>query len=303
MSRRAPPDAAPPERHIPAFPAHPQRAYDAAMSRGRLIFYVAIVAAFVASQATRSRDRPAKPRARTSASDKYTATVPEGLGASVAILLDNSGSMEHQPSTGGGTAKYRIARDVLGRVLAQTDSFVARQTGFPVNVGLYVFNRRVTRVLPIAPYDRDRLRAALARIGDPGGGTAIGDAMEEAIPDLYAAGTFRKYLMVITDGENTNGRSPSEVAREIADRSEGSVRLMLVAFDVDPRTFGFVSEVRGTLVEARDAGALQAGLDTLYRGRILAEAVDAGEASPGAPGAGAGTPRDTSALRPQETNP
>lgn len=209
--------------------------------------------------------------------DRYRPTVQEGLGASVAILLDQSGSMEDAPERGGDARKYTIAREALGQVLAQTDSFVARQSGFPVNVGLYVFAKRVQRVLPIAAYNRVTLDSALSALPDPDGATAIGDAMAVAARDLYTAGTIRKYLLVVTDGENTEGRSPEDVAREIERRSEGAVRLYLVAFDVDKEKFGFVSEVRGTVLEARDAVALRASLDTLYRGRILAEAVDAGE--------------------------
>lgn len=53
--------------------------------------------------------------------------------------------------------------------------------------------------------------------------------------------------------------------------------MFLVAFDVDRKNFAFVSAVRGVLVEARDGIALRASLDTLYRGKILAESVDAGE--------------------------
>jgi hypothetical protein len=104
----------------------------------------------------------------------------------------------------------------------------------------------------------------------------------------------------VSDGENTSGREPDEVAREIARRSEGAVRIFLVAFDIDADKFSFVNEVRGTVIEARDALALRAGLDTLYRGRILAEAVDAGETLPYLPrdsSAGAASAPDTSRPR------
>ena len=37
--------------------------------------------------------------------------------------------------------------------------------------------------------------------------------MDVARAGLYRAGTFRKYILVVTDGENTNGRSPRRVAR------------------------------------------------------------------------------------------
>jgi hypothetical protein len=212
----------------------------------------------------------------------YRASVQEGLGASVAILLDQSGSMKDAPRSGGDRAKYRIAREALAQVLEQTDAFVARQPDFPVNVGLYVFARSVTNVLPIARYNRAALHAALESLPDPGGSTAIGRAMETAVGDLYRAGTIRKYLLVVTDGENTTGPRPEDVAREIERRSEGAVRLYLVAFDVDAGKFRFVNAVHGVALEARDGVALRANLDTLYRGRILAEAVDAGEKSPAA---------------------
>lgn len=231
-------------------------------------------------RSSRRADSTVSPLPDTSAAGLFKATAQEGLGASVAILLDQSGSMEEPPESGGSVPKYRIAREALGQVLAQTDSFVARQAGFPINVGLYVFDSQVRNVRPISPYNREALQVALDSLPVPDGSTAIGRAMLEATHDLYGAGTFRKYLLVLTDGENTSGPEPATVAREIAQRSEGSVKLYLVAFDVDAEKFSFVNDVRGTVLQARDAVALRAGLDTVYRGRILAEAVDAGETLP-----------------------
>jgi uncharacterized protein with von Willebrand factor type A (vWA) domain len=211
---------------------------------------IAILIAIVAIVIARTRDPGPDPSPVTDApmDPPVRATVQEGLGASVAILLDNSGSMKDTPGTRRGEAKAAIARDVLERVLSQTDSFVARQPGFPVNVGLYAFNSKVDRVLSIGPYDREKLRAALAAVGPPRGGTAIGLAMETAVVDLYSAGTIRKYILVVTDGENTTGADPAEVAKKIERDSEGAVRLFLVAFDVDRKRFEFVSDVHGVLV-------------------------------------------------------
>ena len=70
----------------------------------------------------------------------------------------------------------------------------------------------VETLRPIQLYDRAAIRQALARLPRPGGGTAIGEALREARPDLYRAGVFRKYLLVVTDGDNTNGRRPEDVA-------------------------------------------------------------------------------------------
>ncbi len=244
------------------------------------ILIIVFVGLIIAQRYRSGQSDDERGAASSSDTTRYVASVQQGLGASVAILLDQSGSMEDEPETGGTTPKYLIARRALAEVLAQTDSFVSRQPGFPVNVGLYTFTSNVRQVLPIAPFDRRQLTLALEGLPDPSGNTAIGEAMALATADLYRAGTIRKYLLVVTDGENTTGREPDEVAREIARRSEGAVRILLVAFDVDADKFAFVNEVRGTVIQARNAVALRAGLDTLYRGRILAEAMDAGETLP-----------------------
>jgi hypothetical protein len=210
---------------------------------------------------------------------RYVPEVDEGIGASVAILLDNSGSMEDE-AEGDDRPKYVVAREALAAVLAATDSFIAREPDFPVKIGLYRFANDVERLIPIAPYNGEALRAALEHMENPDGGTAIGDAMDMARADLYRAGTYRKYILVVTDGENNRGRSPSTVAREIARRSEGAVRQYFVAFDIDADRFAFLREVQGEVLGASNGAALRASLDTLYRGRILAEALDAGETLP-----------------------
>lgn len=245
---------------------------------------VAVAAAFLSSL---FRDRPAPPNepgdstALLAAPARYVPTVDEGLGASIAILLDVSGSMAK--SAGSDTRpKYVVAREALQAMLETTDSFVARQPGFPVNVGLYTFSTTVNAIVPVKPYNRQALVSALAALGKPNGGTAIGDAMDVARKDLYGAGTFRKYILVVTDGENTNGRSPDEVAREIATRSEGAVRQYFVAFDIDKARFAFLADVNGEVLGAANGVALRAGLDSIYRGKILAEAMNAGETLPSA---------------------
>lgn len=209
-------------------------------------------------------------------SDKYVAKVDEGLGASVAILIDNSGSMR-KAAEGDTRPKYVVAREAIEAMLASTDSFVARQPDFPINVGLYRFASRVTPMAPVAKYDRRALASALDAMPEPDGGTAIGSAMDAAREDLYRAGTFRKYILVVTDGENTQGVSPRRIAAEINRRSEGAVRMYFVAFDIDADRFAFVRDVHGEVVGARNGDALRARLDEIYRGKILSEAVDAGE--------------------------
>ena len=58
--------------------------------------------------------------------------------------------------------------------------------------------------------------------------------------------------------------------------------MYFVAFDIDADEFAFVREVRGEVVGASNGDALRARLDEIYRGKILSEALDAGETNPAA---------------------
>ena len=181
---------------------------------------------------------------------------------------------------GDSRPKYVVAQEALEATLDATEAFIGRRPDFPIKVGIYSFSSNVRRLLPIQPYDRAGIRAALARVPRPGGGTAIGDALREARPDLYRAGVFRKYLLVVTDGENTTGRAPDSVAREIFRKSDGAVQVYFVAFDTSPEKFAFLKEAGGDVIGAGTGAELHRALDGIYQGKILAEAPDAGEREP-----------------------
>jgi len=243
---------------------------------------VAVAAAGVAL-ACEGNTRGARTNAQAQdvdAAAPYQAEVDEGLGAAIAILVDTSGSMK-ETAPGDNRPKYVVAQEALGAMLDATDAFVARRPDFPIKVGLYSFSSSARTLLPIQPYNRGTIRAALAGLPRPGGGTAIGEALRTARPDLYRAGVFRKYLLVVTDGENTSGRSPDEVAREIFRKSEGAVQTYFVAFDTSPEKFAFLKDVGGDVIGAGTGGELQKALDGIYQGKILAEAPAASEREPG----------------------
>ena len=229
---------------------------------------LAVVLAALACGPDRGRER----RARAAYDDvPYQAEIEEGLGAAVAILVDTSGSMD-EAAPGDRRPKYAVARDALEAMLAATDAFIARRPDFPIKIGLYSFSSHVRRLRPILPYQRDQLVEALAAVPRPGGGTAIGEALAAARPDLYRAGVFRKYLLVVTDGENTSGRPPEQVIREIFAKSEGGVHTYFVAFDTSPGAFGFLKEAGGDVFGANTGDELRTALDGIYQGKILAEA-------------------------------
>ena len=225
------------------------------------------------------RSRHAPPQEEDESPALYQAEVDEGLGAAVAILVDTSGSMK-DPAPGDERSKAVVAREALEAMLDATESFVATHPGFAVKIGIYNFSSHASTVMPIQAFDRVAVRDALSRLPRPGGGTAIGEAMRTARPDLYRAGVFRKYLLVVTDGENTSGRSPDEVAREIFRKSERAVQIYFVAFDVDAGRFAFLKDVQGEAIGAGSGPELRKALDEIYQGRILAEATAAGERDP-----------------------
>lgn len=225
-----------------------------------------------------SGDAPAADR-DAGASAPYQAEVEEGLGAAVAILVDTSGSMRDE-APGDGRPKHVVAREAIEAMLDATDAFVKKRPDFPIKIGLYSFSSDMWTQLPMQPYNRDAIRTALDRLPRPGGGTAIGNAMRGARPSLYRAGVYRKYILVVTDGENTSGRSPDRVARDIWTKSEGAVQMYFVAFDTSPEKFAFLKDTGGDVIAAASGAELHTALDGIYQGKILAEAIDAGEREP-----------------------
>ena len=140
------------------------------------------------------------------------------------------------------------------------------------------------------PFPQSQLYAETSRLAEAGllaaereqGGRdrrhySITDAGRRA---LYRSGCMRKYILAVTDGENTRGRSPDGVAREIHRRSEGGVTIYFVAFDTDPAKFGFLKKIGGDVLHARGRAHLERVLTEIYEGRILAEAVEGDVNSP-----------------------
>jgi Mg-chelatase subunit ChlD len=220
------------------------------------------------------RSRP--PQDDDTSTAPYQAEVEEGFGAAVAILIDTSRSMREE-APGDSRPKSAVAREALEAMFDATESLIAKRPDFAVKVGIYSFSSDADTVLPMQTFDRAAIRDALARVPRPGGGTAIGEAMLTARPDLYRAGVFRKYLLVVTDGENTTGRSPDQVAHEIFRKSERGVGIYFVAFDTSADRFAFLKEVQGDVIGAGNGVELRKALDDIYQGRILAEAAAPGE--------------------------
>jgi Mg-chelatase subunit ChlD len=194
-------------------------------------------------------------------------------GTAVVILVDTSGSMRLAVRGGGGRMrpKNEIAKDALVQILQHTGKWKKEHPQANLQMGIYHFSSVVAEVLPMGDFNEAKARAALNKIPPPSGGTAIGTALEDAFKALYRSGCLRKFVVCITDGENTAGPAPDWIARQLFSRTGGEVELHFVAFDTSASQFKFLNDVNGHVVEASDGDQLRTELTKIYEKRILVE--------------------------------
>lgn len=199
------------------------------------------------------------------------------LCTAVVILLDTSGSMRESvaDTSGGKQPKHEIARSALERIVAYTEQWQQSHPDRAIQLGVFNFSSSARAVLPMGEFKADAARTALAAVPGPGGGTAIGDALVQGFQALYQSGCVRKYLVCITDGQNTAGPAPKRVAKQLFDQTGGEVEIHFVAFDTSADYFAFLANVNGHTVQANDGPQLAARLSEIYEKRILAEAMPA----------------------------
>ena len=118
----------------------------------------------------------------------------ERVPVSLGLVLDTSGSMEGEKMRAANAALDRFLYDLLGD---QDEVF------------LYRFDAR-PQLLEGWTVDRRRVSAELRRI-QPRGGTALYDAVAEALPLAAEGSRKKKAMLVISDGNDTS--SVTEVDR------------------------------------------------------------------------------------------
>jgi Mg-chelatase subunit ChlD len=200
----------------------------------------------------------------------------EGLAA--AIVIDVSGSMDDRVTGEDGrrARKIDVARRAARDSIEQFAAYADEHTNEPVLLGVYEFSRRDGQldcrpIVPMGPPDRTRADAALARL-QPEGGTPIGQAMVIAKRELDATGLSRRHLLIVSDGENTDGFKPEEVAAGIARRPENErPSIYFVAFDIEARRFNELRNAGSLVLPAANGRELNDTLDTLLKGKILIE--------------------------------
>jgi uncharacterized protein YegL len=197
-------------------------------------------------------------------------------GLAAVVLVDVSGSM-HDRIAGEKRRKIEAAQATANDLVAAFARYAAAHKDQRVEVGLYEFSARsgepaARPVIPIGPPDPKAAAYAIQSM-KARGGTPIGDAMVEARRALDRTGLTRRHLLVVTDGENTDGYDPALVAK-VFERQKDDVRasLYFVAFDVDAAAFAGVKQAGGLLLSAKSGPELTATIDELLSDRILVEA-------------------------------
>jgi VWFA-related protein len=139
--------------------------------------------------------------------------VPVSLG----IALDTSGSMAGDKIRQAQSALDRFVYDLLG---PQDELFVYRFGNYPV-------------LLQGWTRDRQQISRALARIV-PVGGTAMYDAVAEAVPVAAQGFNAKKALLIISDGNDTASAVSPRQAKQMVRESE----VLVYAVGIDGESEG-----------------------------------------------------------------
>lgn len=230
-------------------------------------------------------DRDDRRAARADRTDEQIASalapasaVAQREGLAAAIVIDVSGSMKDPVKglDGRGEPKIEVARRAARDLVEQFARYAEEHKDEPVQLGIYEFSRRrgepdCRPIIAMGPPDRTRADAAIQRL-DPEGGTPIGQAMITAKRALDDTGLSRRHLLLVTDGENTDGVRPERVAEAINRRPDAErPAIYFVAFDIEASRFNAVKNAGGLVLSAATANELSSTLDSLLRGKILVE--------------------------------
>ncbi|PYR28246.1 MAG: hypothetical protein DMF92_14605 [Acidobacteria bacterium] len=127
----------------------------------------------------------------------------ERVPVSLGVALDTSGSMAGAKIDAAQSALDRFLYDLLGK---QDEIFLYRFSNYPV-------------LLQSWTTDRQLLTRALGRL-TPNGGTAMYDAVAEAIPLAAQGQNRKKALLVISDGNDTASRTDIREIKQQIRQSE-----------------------------------------------------------------------------------
>ncbi len=176
-------------------------------------------------------------------------------------VLDMSGSMSDTDCSGQFDTKAEAARFALVNWLES----IPREA----NVGLVVFSRKAVKVyVPLGVDNRDVFQKAVQKTF-PSGGTPLRTAMELALRELEERarhqngyGDYR--LVVITDGQHSEGEDPKPVVDAILNNPANPIQIYTIGFCITESALNQPGRI--IYQSANNPDELKKGLD-----RVLAE--------------------------------
>ncbi|MGM0381321.1 MAG: vWA domain-containing protein [bacterium] len=172
----------------------------------------------------------------------------------IAFVLDVSGSMGDEIN---GQEKLEIARQTIFAFLPSL-----QQKG--INLGLLDFAGcgNVQFPIPVGSNTYSKIASRVSGLS-ASGGTPLADALEKAANNLRSQSGERR-IFLLSDGKETCGGSPVEVARQIA--GDG-IKIYVVGFDVDSSANNQLQQIAsaggGSYSRANNAQQLQISFDKL----------------------------------------
>lgn len=201
-------------------------------------------------------------------------------GVALAIVYDTSGSMRQSVRDAGGKSspKYVIANRALVAVARQIQAYTTNSAGGvprKIDAALFIFRgEQAGEVIKMGPFDQKAIQDWAEHFADPSGGTPLGRTVQAAAKSVLASPLSRKHVLVITDGNNTQGPAPAAVMPALlkqAGDKPGALSIHFIAFDVADKVFDPVKKLGATVVGAADEKQLNTQLDYILQKKILLE--------------------------------
>ena len=227
---------------------------------------IGLLTAFLYTGCKARTDEPNQPKDKTYDVAPTKKRNVDWQKKSLAMVLDTSGSMENKIE---GKRKIDSAKESLQGILKRLQqSQQAYQKENPnkynIEAGLFYFDGRTVKcAVPISKLNYNQLSTAVDSM-TANGGTPLGIALAYAERSLNTNATGRKYILMLTDGENSTGRSPEKVYTKIKEantKSQDPTNLFMAAFATSKTPFADLEKQGAKVVEAKDAEALQRELD------------------------------------------
>jgi Mg-chelatase subunit ChlD len=204
---------------------------------------------------------------------KLTANASRTEGTAVYILIDVSGSMNDSVRNAAGASEKKLA--IAKRAAIEACKAIAKHSDDDpkrnIRLAIASFSDDFNVNMPMGKPDASAAERAINSLGTRGS-TGIGDAVAEAQRTLDQTALRGQHILVITDGDNTAGAEPDEVADAINALPENlRPSVYLVAFDIRASVFDDVKNKGWQVFSAADGKQLQQQLDMVVGNKILLE--------------------------------